>query len=165
MMGRILSVIVLITTLGLLSPNAFTTTRIKDSYYKRIPIATTPDGHGLLGIQGDAPFSGAMTGVIIRENTFYKYLYGIEFRGILNSTITQNRITHAVNWGVMVRRSQGCLPVHDQDWLCFYSTANTITDNFVIGNGADRVKVGSEIPDCITPSAMFLPFILRFSSP
>ena len=70
---------------------------IENNYF-----STTPGGYGLLGIQGDAPFSGAVTGVIIRENTFYKNEYGIELRGILNSTITHNSITHNVNWGIMV---------------------------------------------------------------
>ncbi len=31
---------------------------------------TTPGGYGMLGIQGDAPFAGAVSGVLIRDNIF-----------------------------------------------------------------------------------------------
>jgi hypothetical protein len=70
--------------------------------------STTPGGYGLLGIQGDAPFEGAVTGMLIRDNIFHELDYGIELRGILASTITNNSITNNVNWGIMVRQSLKC---------------------------------------------------------
>jgi parallel beta-helix repeat protein len=140
---------------------------------------TTSGGYGNLGIQGDAPFADAATGVIIRDNAFHDLDYGIEFRGIRGSTIMNNRITNNTNWGIMLRRSLGCIdPGYSSYWVCFISTADTITNNFVLGNGADlfqeddvsgntwsgnvcRIKVGNEIPECIAPSTLSLPIILK----
>jgi hypothetical protein len=141
--------------------------------------ATTPDGNGLLGIQGDAPFEGAVSGMLVRDNTFQALDYGIQFRGILGSTITANNISHSVNWGIWVARAKACYPGGEEEgWECFNSTGNTITDNFVLGDSADlyhddeisgntwsgnvcRVKVGAEIPDCIPPATFYLPVLIR----
>ena len=101
-------------------------------------------------------------------------------RGILGSTITNNIITHNQNWGIMVAQSLKVVTTRSDDevWVCFNSTGNTVTDNFVLGNGADlfhdveisgntwsgntcRVKVGAEIPECLPPHLFFLPLLLR----
>ncbi len=111
---------------------------------------TTPGGYGMLGIQGDAPFAGAVSGTLIRDNAFHDLEYGIEFRGILASSITNNSITNNINWGIMVRRSLKCYdPDYNEYWVCFNSTGNTITDNFVIDNGADLFHEGN--PSAGTP--------------
>ncbi len=141
--------------------------------------STTTTGYGLLGIQADPPNAGAVTGMIIRNNAFNKLDYGIEFRGIQGSSIINNRITHNQYWGIFMRHSLGCFdPVNNPGWDCFNSTGNTITDNFVLGNGGDlyhdefasgniwtrnfcRVKQGAEIPDCIPPFILSLPIISR----
>jgi nitrous oxidase accessory protein NosD len=141
--------------------------------------STTPGGYGLLGIQGDAPFEGAVTGMLIRDNIFHELDYGIELRGILASTITNNSVSHSLYWGIWVARAKACYPDGaETGWECFNSTGNTVTDNFVLGESADlhhddeisgntwarntcRVKVGAEIPECIPPLEFFLPLLRR----
>jgi nitrous oxidase accessory protein NosD len=140
--------------------------------------STSASGYSALGIQGDAPISGAVSGVIIRDNTIHALDYGIQFRVILGSSITNNQITHNQHWGIMVLQSKACYPDGaEPGWVCFNSTTDTISDNFVLGNTADlyhdplisgntwarnicRIKVGAEIPDCISPSTHYLPLIL-----
>jgi hypothetical protein len=141
--------------------------------------STTPGECSMMGIQGDPPTEDAVTGTIIRNNTFHDLIYGLNFRGMMDSSTTNNSITHNQSWGILMEHSLGCIdPVHNPGWTCFNSTGNTITDNFVVGNGADlyhdedssgntwernvcRVKVGAEIPDCIPPSNLSLPLILH----
>jgi hypothetical protein len=144
---------------------------------------TTPGGFGIMGIQGDPVTEGAVTGSIIRNNAFHNMFYGINIRGMMDSSITANSITHNESWGILMEHSLGCIdPDNNPGWTCFNATGNTITDNFVVGNGADlthdeyssgntwsgnvcRVKVGDEIPECIAPDSLSLPLILRTTSP
>jgi hypothetical protein len=97
-------------------------------------ISTAP-GVGV-GIQGDAPFPGAVTNLFIENNSIHNTIAGIEFRGILDSKILNNVIRNNENYGILVRHSLGCI-APEPGWVCFYSTANVISDNEVQGNGTD----------------------------
>ena len=129
---------------------------------------STAPGEGI-GIQGDAPFSGAVTGLTITGNVIHDAMIGIEFRGILDSSISSNYIFDNPIWGIALRQSLGCL-TPEPGWECFYSTANVIADNESWGNTMDlyhyedstgntwtgntcQTKQGAEIPECIPPSA------------
>jgi hypothetical protein len=123
----------------------------------------------ILGIQGESPFLGAVTGLIVKNNIIHKTFLGIEFRGISESRISNNYVFDNRGWGIAMRQSLGCL-APQPGWECFYSTANVIADNETWGNGTDLYhyeeslgnvwerntcewKDGSEIPDCTPPHA------------
>jgi len=132
-------------------------------------ISTFP-GEGV-GIQGDAPFSGAVTGLTVEGNSIHDAVFGIEFRGIIESTVSNNLVSNNSVWGISMRQSLGCI-ASIPGWECFYSTANVITDNQATGNGTDlyhhenstgniwerntcETKHGVDIPECtITESAI-----------
>jgi Right handed beta helix region len=130
-------------------------------------ISTTP-GAGV-GIQGDAPFPGAVTGLTISNNSIHDTMIGIEFRGIVESTIASNYVFNNGYWGIAMRQSLGCIEPQP-GWECFTSTANSIADNNTWGNGMDlyhyegslgnswernmcETKEGTEIPECTPPAA------------
>ena len=123
----------------------------------------------ILGIQGESPFLGAVTGLIVQKNIIHKTFLGIEFRGISESSISNNYVFDNRGWGIAMRQSLGCL-APQPGWECFYSTANVITDNETWGNVTDLYhyeeslgnvwerntcewKDGSEIPECSPPHA------------
>lgn len=123
----------------------------------------------LLGIQGESPFLGAVTGLIVEGNVIHKTFLGIEFRGISESSISNNYVFDNRGWGIAMRQSLGCL-APQPGWECFYSTANVIADNETwenitdlyhyedsLGNVWERntceSKDGSEIPECTPPNA------------
>jgi parallel beta-helix repeat protein len=125
-------------------------------------ISTAP-GVGV-GIQGDAPFFGAVTGLTVEGNNIHAAVIGIEFRGIINSTISDNIISNNSAWGIAMRPSLGCL-APEPGWDCFYSTTNVITNNETSGNATDlfqdeacggntwvgntcETKQGNDIPEC-----------------
>jgi hypothetical protein len=129
---------------------------------------STPPGTGV-GIMGDAPFSGAVTGLIVRNNTIHDAMIGIEFRGIRDSNISNNHIFDNQIWGIAIRQSLGCL-TPEPGWECFTSTANVIADNQTWDNAMDlyhyedslgntwqgntcEIKDGAEIPACTPPAA------------
>ena len=132
-------------------------------------ISTAP-GVGV-GIQGDAPFSGAVTGLTVEGNSIHDAVAGIEFRGIIESTVSNNLVSNNAGPGIEMAQSLGCI-VNTPGWECFYSTANVITDNQATGNGTDlyhhenstgntwerntcETKHGVDIPECtITESAI-----------
>lgn len=94
-----------------------------------------PEGAGI-GIQGDAPFPGAVTGLIVENNTIHNNQIGVELRGIIGSQISNNVVKNNIGCGIMVRQSLGCL-INEPGWECFCSTGNKISDNEVLGNGLD----------------------------
>jgi hypothetical protein len=133
---------------------------------------TAPPEAGI-GIQGDAPFPGAVTGVVIERNWIHDTAIGIEFRGILDSSISNNHIRDNSIWGIAMRQSLGCI-APQPGWECFYSTGNTITGNLAIENGMDlyhfdestgntwgqnicETRQGVEIPECLQPVFLYLP--------
>ena len=130
-------------------------------------ISTAP-GAGI-GIQGDAPFPGAVTGLTISGNSIHDTVMGIEFRGIVESTIANNDVFANGLWGIAMRQSLGCLSPQP-GWECFTSTANLIADNNTWENGTDlyhyeeslgnswqgnrcETREGAEIPECTPPTA------------
>jgi hypothetical protein len=130
---------------------------------------STSPGVGV-GIQGDAPFLGAVTGLTVKENFIHDTMIGIEFRGILGSNITKNYIYDNPYWGIAMRQSLGCY-IPEPGWECFNSTDNTIDDNETWGSGTDlyndenslgnswegnscQTKLGIDIPECRQPSAV-----------
>ena len=129
---------------------------------------STAPGVGV-GIQGDAPFLGAVTGLIVKENFIHDAVLGIEFRGISESSILNNYVFDNQGWGIAMRQSLGCL-TPEPGWECFYSTANVIADNQTWGNVIDlyhyedslgniwerntcETKDGVDIPECTPPTA------------
>ena len=96
---------------------------------------TTAPGNGV-GIQGDAPFLGAVTGLTLEANYIHDAVVGIEFRGIIESSISNNVVSDNGAWGIAMRPSLGCL-TGEPGYECFYSTANVIADNETWGNGTD----------------------------
>ena len=123
-----------------------------------------------IGVQGDAPFLGAVTGLVVKENVIRDTMIGIEFRGISESTISNNHIFGNQIWGIALRQSLGCL-TPEPGWECFSSTANLVADNETWGNVMDlyhyegslgntwerntcETKQGVEIPACSPPSAV-----------
>jgi hypothetical protein len=88
------------------------------------------------GIQGDAPFLGAVTGLTVEGNYIHDAAIGIEFRGITKSTISNNVVSGNSIWGIAIRQSLGCLN-SIPGWECFYSIDNQIIDNQTSGNGLD----------------------------
>lgn len=123
----------------------------------------------ILGIQGDAPFLGAVTGLVVRDNSIHDTLVGVEFRGISQSSIVDNYVFDNGSWGIAMRQSLGCL-APEPGWECFYSTANVIAGNETWNNGTDlyhyedstgnswlgntcETKDGLEIPECASPNA------------
>lgn len=130
-------------------------------------ISTAP-GVGV-GIQGDAPFPGAVTGLTITGNSIHDTVNGIEFRGIVESTIANNTVFDNGGWAIAMRQSLGCI-IPLPGWQCFTSTANLIADNNTWGSGTDlyhyedslgnswernacQTKEGAEIPECAPPAA------------
>jgi hypothetical protein len=96
-------------------------------------------------------------------------MIGIELRGILDSTVSDNLIFDNPIWGIAMRESLGCISP-ESGWECFYSTANLIADNETWGNGTDlyhyeestgntweqntcQTRQGVDIPECLPPSA------------
>jgi hypothetical protein len=150
-----------------------------DLLIERNTFGVTPDGDSMMGIQLDPVIEDAVTGTLIRDNTFRGMIYGLNLRGMRASSVTSNSITHNTSWGIMMEHSLGCIdPPGNPGWTCFHSTGNTISGNFVIDNGADlyhdassagntwsgntcRVKVGAEIPECIPPTLLYLPVLLQ----
>lgn len=131
----------------------------------------------MLGIQGDAPFLGAVTGLTIQDNFIHDTFLGIEFRGISQSSILNNFVFDNEGWGIAMRQSLGCL-TPEPGWECFYSTANVIADNQTWGNFTDlyhyedslgntwerntcETKDGVEIPECTPPNAAL---VINYSS-
>jgi hypothetical protein len=127
---------------------------------------STAPGVGV-GIQGDAPFFGAVTDITVEGNHIHDASTGIEFRGIIESSISNNIVSDNGAWGIAMRQSLGCLNP-EPGWECFYSTANVITDNEALGNGTDlyhhedsrgniwkrntcETKQGVDIPECTIP--------------
>jgi len=96
-------------------------------------ISTTGTGGG---IQADAPFLGAVTGLTVEENYIHDLAIGIEFRGITKSTISNNIISGNSIWGIALRQSLGCL-TGEPGWECCYSTDNEVIDNQTSGNYLD----------------------------
>jgi len=130
-------------------------------------ISTTP-GAGV-GIQAEAPFPGAVTGLTITNNAIHDTMIGVEFRGIVESTIANNTLFDDGYWGIAVRQSLGCISPQP-GWDCFMSTANLIADNNTWGSDTDlyhyegslgnswegnrcQTKEGAEIPECTPPAA------------
>jgi len=129
---------------------------------------TAAPGVGV-GIQGDATFSGAVTGLVVEGNYIHDAVIGIDFRGIIESTISNNTINGNSAWGIAIKPSLGC-PTGEPgygrtDYDCVYSTANVISDNQTSGNGTDlyqceactgniwerntcTTKQGADIPEC-----------------
>jgi hypothetical protein len=122
-----------------------------------------------VGIQADAPFLGAVTGLTVKGNSIHNAVLGIEFRGISESSIINNHVFEIKGWGIAMRQSMGCL-TPEPGWECFYSTANLIADNETWGNVIDlyhyedslgntwerntcESKDGAEIPECTPPNA------------
>jgi len=122
-----------------------------------------------IGIQGDAPFMGDVTGLTVKENFIHDTMIGIEFRGIIDSNISNNYVFDNQIWGIAMRQSLGCI-TPELGWECFYSTANVIADNETWGNGMDlyhyedslgntwerntcETKQGVDIPECTPPTA------------
>jgi hypothetical protein len=125
-----------------------------------------------IGIQGDAPFMGDVTGLTVKGNFIHDTMIGIEFRGIIDSNITNNYVLDNQIWGITMRQSLGCI-APELGWECFYSAANLIADNETWGNGMDlyhyedslgntwerntcETKDGIEIPECTPPTAAFI---------
>jgi hypothetical protein len=123
----------------------------------------------ILGIQGESPFLGAVTGLKIKDNFIHDTFLGIEFRGISQSSILNNYVFDNEGWGIAMRQSLGCL-APQPGWECFYSTSNVIADNQTWGNFTDLYhfedslgntwerntcewKDGTEIPECTPPNA------------
>lgn len=123
----------------------------------------------MMGIQGESPFLGAVTGLMVKGNVIHKTFLGIEFRGISELSISGNYVFDNRGWGIAMRQSLGCLDPQP-GWECFYSTANVIADNETWGNITDLYhyeeslgnvwerntcewKDGSEIPECTPPNA------------
>jgi parallel beta-helix repeat protein len=123
----------------------------------------------LLGIQGESQFLGAVTGFVVKNNIIHDTFLGIEFRGVSQSSILNNRVYNNRGWGIAMRQSLGCLSPQP-NWECFYSTANVIADNETWGNVTDlyhyeyalgntwegnscETKDGVEIPECTPPNA------------
>ncbi|MFZ5807710.1 MAG: right-handed parallel beta-helix repeat-containing protein [Chloroflexota bacterium] len=122
-----------------------------------------------IGIQSDAWFMGDVTGLTVKNNSIYGTMLGIEFRGILDSNISNNHIFDNQIWGIAMRQSLGCI-TPELGLPCFYSTGNSISDNETWGNGVDLYhhedslgntwerntcewKEGAEIPECTPPTA------------
>jgi hypothetical protein len=112
---------------------------------------------------------GAVTGLIVNDNIIHDTFLGIEFRGISQSSISNNYVFDNQGWGIAMRQSLGCL-APQPGWDCFYSTENEVSDNETWGNSTDlyhfedslenvwerntcETKDGAEIPDCTTPNA------------
>ena len=123
----------------------------------------------LLGIQGDAPFLGAVSGFTLKNNVIHGTSLGVEFRGITESSIMDNYVYDNRGWGIAMRQSLGCI-APEPGWECVYSTANVIADNETWGNVTDlyhyegslgntwegntcETKDGIEIPECTPPHA------------
>jgi len=130
-------------------------------------ISTAP-GVGV-GIQAEAPFPDAVTGLTIASNSIHDTMIGVEFRGIVESTIANNDIFDNGIWGIAVRQSLGCIDPQP-GWECFNSTDNLMADNNTWGNVIDlyhhedsvgnhwegnrcQTKEGAEIPECAPPAA------------
>lgn len=97
-------------------------------------ISTAP-GVGV-GIQAEAPFPGAVSGLTITGNLIHDTVLGIEFRGIVESTVAGNYAFDNEAWGIILRQSLGCLSPQP-GWECFNSTANLVADNNSWGSGTD----------------------------
>lgn len=126
-----------------------------------------------IGVQADAPFLGAVTGLEVKNNVLHDAMIGVELRGVTQSSITNNLIFGNQIWGIAVRPSLGCL-APEPGWLCADSTANRIAGNQTWQNIMDLyhaetsvgntwegntclVSQGAEIPACAAPrQALFI---------
>jgi len=130
-------------------------------------ISTAP-GAGV-GIQAEAPFPDAVTGLTITGNAIHDTMIGVELRGIISSTVAGNNVFDHGIWGIAVRESLGCIDPQP-GWDCFTSTADLIADNNTWGSGVDlyhhesvsgnswtgnrcQTREGAEIPACAPPAA------------
>ena len=130
-------------------------------------ISTAP-GAGV-GIQAEAPFPDAVTGLTIANNAIHDTMIGVELRGIIESTVANNTVFDHGIWGIAVRESLGCIDPQP-GWECFTSTADLIAGNNTWGSGLDlyhhesvsgnswqgnrcQTKDGAEIPACAPPAA------------
>jgi hypothetical protein len=125
-----------------------------------------------IGIQVDSWVTGDVTGLTIENNFIHDTQIGIEFRGVLDSNISNNNIFDNQIWGIIVRQSLGCI-APELGLECFYSAANLISNNNTWGNGLDlhhyeyatgnnwigntcETKDGAEIPVCAPPTAALI---------
>jgi parallel beta-helix repeat protein len=115
------------------------------------------------GVQTEAAFFGGVSSLLVKRNTMEDGVTGIDFNGAIKSTASNNVIRNNTHWGIAVRESRGCDPLHP--WDCFYPTDNVISQNQSVGNGLDLYhhpqatgnlwkanvcewKDGIEIPPC-----------------
>lgn len=115
-------------------------------------------------IDAVAPFFGAITGLLIENNTIHDGSVGIVFGGATYSIISNNIVTDNQRHGIGMGESEGC-KVPAPGWDCFFTTANIIRDNVALGNSPDLMhdagstgntwlnntcvtKDGIDIPDC-----------------
>ena len=116
------------------------------------------------GVDADAPFFGAITGLLIENNTIQDGTTGVVFSGATDSVITNNTVTDNQNWGIFMESSEGCR-VPAPGWDCFYTTGNLVRGNTTSGNTPDLMhdtgstgntwvnnscitKDGADIPEC-----------------
>jgi len=73
--------------------------------------------------------------ITIDGNEIHDTGEAIWFLGITESTISNNTISNSL-LGISIDQSKGC--IHNTDeWDCFYSTNNVISNNIVLGNNLD----------------------------
>jgi len=130
---------------------------------------STPPGVGV-GIQAEGQFPGAVTGLTITKNVIHDAMIGVELRGIVQTSVTNNYVFDHPYWGIAIRQSLGCL-VPQPGWECFSSTANVVSGNETWGSGTDlyhcadctgntwtentcETLLGPEIPACTPPNAV-----------
>ncbi len=130
---------------------------------------STPPGVGV-GIQAEGQFPGAVTGLTITNNVIHDAMIGVELRGVVQASVTDNYIFDHPYWGIAIRQSLGCL-VPQPGWDCFSSTENMVSGNETWGSGTDLYQcddcsgntwtdntcetlLGPEIPACTSPNAV-----------
>jgi hypothetical protein len=130
---------------------------------------STPPDVGV-GIQAEGQFPGAVTGLTITRNVIHNAMIGVELRGIVQASVTDNYVFDHPYWGIAIRQSLGCL-VPQPGWDCFSSTENVVSGNETWGSGTDlyhcadctgntwtdntcETTLGVEIPACTPPNAI-----------